>query len=430
MTIELRFRGPLSELTPEDRRQLVDRAGTIDDALREQVATMAARIEEDGDDALRAYTERFDEVSLAELTVPRERRRRALAEAPDGFEDAFRTAADQVRAYHEALSVRRSARFHERGVDAHERIVPLERAAAYVPGGQAAYPSTVAMTVVPAQVAGVDEVTVATPPGPDGQGHPLVLAACHLLDVDRVVPVGGAQAVLALGLGTESVPAHPAVVGPGNAYVQAAKEHVAGRVRIDAPAGPSEVAVLADGTATPERVAWELAAQAEHDADALAVALCEDETLAEAVAEALAGLVDELPRGKTIREALAARGGVLTVEDAGQAAAFLDELAPEHLALLHREAGRLAEELTGAACIVHGDRASVPLTDYAAGPSHVLPTGGHARAHAGIGLETFTKRVHVAGIEDPDPELIAAASRLARLEGLDAHAEALEATER
>lgn len=426
MTVQTRYHGPLDALDDDARRQLVERGGTVDDAIRETVAEMARRIREDGDAAALAYTERFDDVALEALSVPREAWIDARDDAPAGFEDAFTTAAHQIRAYHEALTVRRSARFLERGIQAHERLEPVPRAGVYVPGGTAAYPSTVAMTVVPAQVAGVDDVTVASPPGPDGHPHPLVLAACDLLDVDRVVPLGGAQAVLSLALGTDSVPAHPVVVGPGNAYVQAAKEHVAGRVRIDAPAGPSEIIVLVGPRAHPRAVARELAAQAEHAPDTLAIAICLDPGTADDVQAALDHVVPELDRSGVVREALKTRGGVLTVDTVDEARAFLDELAPEHCLLMHEASDELAETLTGPACIVHGPQASIPLTDYAAGPSHVLPTGGHARAYAGVGLETFTKRVHVVEVADPDPDLHHAAATLARLEGLTAHASALE----
>lgn len=426
MTVEIRWTGPLADLSEADTRQLVDREGTLPDDVRATVAEMATRIREDGDAALVDYTERFDDVSLDALEAPRSAWRDALAEAPSGFEDAFTTAADQIRAYHQTLTVRRSAPFRQRGVAAEERVEPVPRAGAYVPGGEAAYPSTVAMTAIPAQVAGVDEVTVASPPGPDGRPHPLVLAACELVDVDRVVPLGGAQAILALAHGTETVPEHPVVVGPGNAYVQAAKEHVAGRVRIDAPAGPSEVAALVGPSADPHVAARELAAQAEHAADTLAIALCHGEDVAAQLTQALADTVDALDRADTVRDALARRGAVLTVDDVPQAHRFLDALAPEHCVLLHEAADELAVTLAGPACIVAGDRARVPLTDYAAGPSHVLPTGGHARAYGGIGLETFTKRVHVVHLDEPDAALVDAAAALARLEGLTAHASALE----
>lgn len=428
MTAEIAHTGHLAELSAEERETLVDRAEAVPDDVRETVQAMAERIQAEGDQALVDYTERFDDVRLEDLVVPEDVLDRALEEAPEAFVEAFQAAVDQIQAYHESQLEAAGPDFERSGVRAYERVVALDEVGIYVPGGTAAYPSTVAMTVVPARAAGVDEITVATPPGPDGRGHPLVLAACRLLDVDRVVPVGGAQAVLGLALGTDTVPPQDAVVGPGNVYVQAAKEHVAGSVRIDAPAGPSEVAVLCDDEADPAAVARELAAQAEHDTRAVAIALCEGEGAAKRVTQALDEAIEGQPRADVIEEALATRGAVLTVEDVQQGRAFLDELAPEHCTLMHREADRLADELEGPACIVAGDNPHVPFTDYVAGPSHVLPTGGAARAHSGISAATFTKRVHVSHIDDVDADLTQAALELARLEGFEAHANAMEET--
>jgi histidinol dehydrogenase len=426
MTPDLHWTGPLAALDADDEDAILDRAATVTEDTREKVARIEDVFEEDGDDALVAFTKRFDDVELDELTVPREAWVEALDEAPPGFEEAFEAAVGQVRAYHETLSARASSAFRQGGIAAHERAEPVPRAGLYVPGGDAAYPSTVAMTVVPARVAGVTEVTVASPPAADGRPHPMVLAACELLDVDRLVPVGGAQAIFALARGSATLPAHEVVAGPGNAFVQAAKERVAGEVRIDAPAGPSEVAALVGPEADPRVAARELAAQAEHDPSSQAIALAHGERTAQDVKQALGEVVPELDREATVREALASNGGVLTVGSLAEAAGFLDRLAPEHCVLLHEDGDELADELIGPACIVHGARARVPLTDYAAGPSHVLPTGGSARAYSGIDLETFTKRVHVVDAEDPAPELVEAARTLARLEGMTAHAAALE----
>jgi len=426
MTVALAHEGPLAELDDEVRRRILQRSEAVPEDVRQQVRRMAERIRQRGDDALRAFTERFDDVTLDELAVPEAERQAALEEAPGAFVDAFETASEQIRAYHAAQADDEATALASGGVHARERAVPLERVGIYVPGGTAAYPSTVAMTVIPAQVAGVDEVTLASPPGPDGRPHELVLAACQLLDVDRVVSLGGAQAVLGLAAGTGTVPANDAVVGPGNVYVQAAKQHVAGSVRIDAPAGPSEVAVLADARADPGAVAREMAAQAEHDPRAVALAICEDESLAKRVRRALTEALEGLSRRDVVEQALAARGGVLWSEDPDRARAFVDDLAPEHLAILHEDDEAIADRLTGPACIVTGEQARVPLTDYAAGPSHVLPTGGHARAHSGIGVATFTKHVHVAHMDDVDEALVEAASELARIEGFDAHARSIE----
>jgi len=421
---ELSLAGRLDEIDADEVTELFDRSGEVPDEALEQVERMAQRIRARGDDALREYTRRFDDVDLDDLVVPDEALERAHEAADDAFLDAIDTAATQIRAYHASLDDPAKP-FEAKGVCAREKTVPLSRAGLYVPGGRAAYPSTVLMTAIPAQVAGVDEITLASPPGPEGHPHELVLAAAHHLDVDRVVALGGAQAVLALACGTEQVPQHPVVAGPGNVYVQAAKEHVAGRVRIDAPAGPSEVAVLVGPNANLDVAASELIAQAEHDPHALAVGLAIGDRVDE-FREAITRQLNELPRRDIVEQALAERGALLAVDTVDECLNALDRLAPEHCVVLHEEGPRLAERLTQPACIVTGDRARVPLTDYAAGPSHVLPTGGHARAHGGITVATFTKNVHLAQIDDPAPELVEAATHLARLEGFEGHARSIE----
>ena len=423
--VELAYKGPLAAISPEARQSLVARQGTLPEEAVSKVEQMAQRIRTEGDRALITFTERFDGVKLDGLRVPARAIQRAYDAAPAEFLDALTVATEQVRAYHERMVERRSPIFTQAGVTAYERHVPVGRAGLYVPGGQAAYPSTVLMTAVPAQAAGVEEIIVASPPGPDGTPHELVLATCHALGIEHVVPLGGAQAILALALGTEHVPACDVVAGPGNAYVQAAKQHVAGQVRIDAPAGPSEVAVLLGPSGEPSVAAREMVAQAEHAPDTLAVCLCMNEGEALLVHDALTHEVARAKREETIRDALAARGALLVVDDLPEAIAFLDQLAPEHCVLLHDAGDEIADRLTGPACIVAGPHACVALTDYAAGPSHVLPTGGHARAYGGIGVETFIKRVHVALLDEPDEALTDAAATLARLEGLGAHARAL-----
>lgn len=426
MRLQLAHTGRLADLSTDEKAAILERGEAIPQEVRKRVEQMATRIRERGDAALETYTQRFDDVRLDDIVVPQREQEDALKQAPPAFIDAFQTAVEQIRGYHEAQQDEHATVFEARGVQASERVVPLDRVGVYVPGGTAAYPSTVAMTVVPAQAAGVGEITVSSPPGPDGTPHELVLAACQLLEVDRVIALGGAQAILALAHGSQTLPPHDTVVGPGNIYVQAAKQLVAGRVRIDAPAGPSEIAVLADGTANPHAIARELVAQAEHDPRAIAVGLLEGEALVKEVHQALEDTLDGLARRDVVEQALASSGALLTVEDTEQACTFIDEMAPEHCALLHEEAQTIAEELQGPACIVAGLRPRVALTDYVAGPSHVLPTGGHARAHSGINLSTFTRRVHVATLNEVDTELVDAAIQLARMEGLDAHAKALE----
>ncbi len=425
-SLDIRFEGRIEDLSPDKRDAIISRSSVVTDEVRQAADEILDQVATGGDKALVDLTERFDDVQLDQLRVPAGALKQAHDQADDEILSAFRTAVDQLAAYHRTMAQAPEPTFSRRGVTAHEHRVPLGRVGVYVPGGRAAYPSTVAMTVVPAQAAGVDEIVVATPPGPDGLPHPLVLAACHELGVEHVVPVGGAQAIAALALGTESVPACDAVVGPGNAYVQAAKELVAGRVRIDAPAGPSEIAVLVHGSANLHVAAAELIAQAEHDPATVPVAVCMNEGTALRLLDAIERRLEDLPRAEVVTQALAARGAILVAGDVETAVTFLDDLAPEHCLLLHPDATHLAEVLSGPACIVLGKDARVPLTDYVAGPSHVLPTGGHARAYSGVSVDTFTKRVHVAALSDVDDELAEAAARLARVEGLEGHARAIE----
>lgn len=425
-SLDIRFEGRIEDLAPATRQAILARSSVVTDEVRQAAAGILDQVRAGGDKALVDLTQRFDEVQLDGLRVPAGALKQAHDQADEEILAAFRTAVDQLSAYHRTMAQAPEVTFSRRGVTAYEHRVPLGRVGIYVPGGRAAYPSTVAMTVVPAQAAGVDEIVVATPPGPDGLPHPLVLAACHELGVEHVVPVGGAQAIAALAEGTKSVPACDVVAGPGNAYVQAAKELVAGQVRIDAPAGPSEIAVLVHGSANVHVAAAELIAQAEHDPATVPVAVCMDEGTALRLLDAVEQRLEDLPKAGIVTEALAGQGAVLVAGDIETAVRFLDDLAPEHCLLLHPDATHLAETLTGPACIVLGKDARVPLTDYVAGPSHVLPTGGHARAYSGVSVDTFTKRVHVAALADVDDELAEAAARLARVEGLEGHARAIE----
>lgn len=425
-SLDIRWEGRIEDLSDTKRQAILDRASVVTAEVRQTVAGIRDQVASGGDKALVDLTKRFDDVALDGLRVPTGALEAAHDQADEATLAAFRTAVEQLTAYHRTMAQAPEASFARKGVTAHEHRVPLQRVGIYVPGGRAAYPSTVAMTVIPAQAAGVDEIVVASPPGPDGLPHPLVLAACHELGVEHIVPVGGAQAIVALAQGTDSVPSCDAVVGPGNAYVQAAKELVAGQVRIDAPAGPSEIAVLVHPSANIHVAAAELIAQAEHDPASVPIAVCLGEGTALRLLDAVEERLEDLPRAETVTQALADQGAILVADDVEIAAGFLDDLAPEHCLLLHPDATHLAEVLTGPACIVLGKHGRVPLTDYVAGPSHVLPTGGHARAYSGVGVDTFTKRVHVTALSDVDDELAEAAAHLARVEGLEGHARAIE----
>jgi histidinol dehydrogenase len=301
---------------------------------------------------------------------------------------------------------------------------PVNRAGVYAPGGRAVYPSTVLMTVIPARVASVPEVVLATPPGRDGKVARAILAAAHIAGVNAVYRVGGAQAIAALAYGTESIPRVDVVAGPGNIYVTLAKKEVFGSVGVDGIAGPTEVMVIADAKARPDFVAADLAAQLEHDPLACAVLVTDSPQLADRVAEELESLVGGLERAEIIRQADCS---LVVVDDLEQAIELANDFAPEHLLIVADDAQALAEKVESAGAVFVGPYATVPLGDYTAGPNHTLPTSGAARFSSPLGVHTFLKRSSVLSLDRSDLEMLRDASvRLAELEGLGAHAHAIE----
>jgi histidinol dehydrogenase len=385
-------------------------------------------VEREGDAALVDLARRFDGVEqrAEDLRVPRERVRACAAAAPPAVLDALRQAAGRIQRFHEAQ--RRAIGDFEveiAGILAGQRALPLERAGVYVPGGRAAYPSTVLMSVIPARVAGVREVAVATPPGAL-ERNPAVAAAIDLVEVDEVYAVGGAQAIAALALGTETVRPVDKVVGPGNIYVNAAKRLVFGRVGTDALAGPSEVVVAADHSARPEWVAADLLAQAEHDEDAAAVALLPERDLAWNVAAEVERSLATLPRGDIVRASLAGNGALLVYDTEAAALAAINRLAPEHLSLHVREPRRWHAAVRHAGSTFLGEAAAEVLGDYGCGPNHVLPTGRASRYESALGVMSFLRFGQWlecgAGAARAAAPMVAA---LAEAEGLQGHARAI-----
>jgi histidinol dehydrogenase len=376
-----------------------------------------------GDAALREYTARFD--------------RREVA-AADGFEvigfasavDAIpvellhtlRTAAARIRAYHERQS-QASWRYTDAdGTVLGQHVTPLDRVGIYVPGGMAAYPSSVLMTAVPARVAGVREVILAAP-APDGMIAPVVLAAAAIAGVDRVFTIGGAQAIAALAYGTETVPAVDKIVGPGNIYVATAKSLVFGEVGIDLIAGPSEIAIVCDGRTDPEWIALDMFAQAEHDARAQAILLSPDPRFLDQVADRMTALLPDMARAATIAYALAARGALIAVRDLDEAIQIVNRLAPEHLELSVADPEALLPAVRHAGAIFLGRYTAEAIGDYCAGPSHVLPTARSARFSSALGVQDFQKRASLIGCSVTSAQILGRiATDLARAEGLNAHA--------
>lgn len=413
----------LASLSADERAALLDRDQGLQ-TVREDVATIIDGVRQEGDDSLRTYAAEFDGVAVEEIEITDRVTEAAAAVDPD-VEQAIEHAARNIRAFHERqLPADWREDFDGRTLG--RRFRPIESVGVYVPGGTAAYPSSALMGVIPASVAGVDRVAVATPPADELE--PATAAALEIAGADRVYAMGGAQAIAALAYGTESVDPVLKVVGPGNRWVTAAKAAVRGDVGIDFLAGPSEVCVLADGRADPALVAAELVAQAEHDAAASVVGLTDDPNQAKAVAEAVSTQAAGLPREETVTEALeGATSGILVADSMTEAATFAEAYAPEHLVILAAEDERLLEAVPSAGSAFLGPGTPVAAGDYASGPNHVLPTGGTARVTGGLSVDTFLRSTTVQRLDhDALARLRETITTIARAEGLEAHARSVE----
>jgi histidinol dehydrogenase len=403
---------------PPDRGDL---GGTAEQ--REAVREICRRVAVEGDAALWEYSRRFDGWAPAAgepLGLGPAAMQRALASLPAGERAALEQAARRIRAFHEAQTYGDVA-----GPEGLRLLVrPVRRAGLYVPGGRAAYPSTVLMTGIPARVAGVREVLLATPPAPDGSVPAAILAAAALAGVDRVLRMGGAQAIAALAHGTESVPRADVVAGPGNVYVTLAKREVFGSVGVDAVAGPTEIMVVADAGAPAHYVAADLASQLEHDPMAWAVLVTDSPALADAVEESFTDLAGRLDRADTVR---AAHCCIVLADSLDGAMEVANHFGPEHLELLVRDPEPLVARVENAGAVFVGPHAPVSLGDYVIGPNHTLPTAGSARFSSPLGVYTFLKRTSVARVDAAALGGMQEAARtLARMEGLTAHAHAIE----
>ncbi|WP_435358776.1 histidinol dehydrogenase [Haloarchaeobius sp. DFWS5] len=416
----------VADLGPSERRALFERDAGIE-AVRSDVEDIVTTVREEGDVAVRNYSREFDDVEVANLSVADEAER-----AYDGLDESMRetieTAAANVREFHERQVPEdwRDQFGDGEGVrELGRRFRPLKRVGVYAPGGTAAYPSSAIMGVVPAKVAGVDEIVVCTPPAEEM--NPVTLAAIHAAGADEVYAVGGAQAVAAMAYGTESIPAVQKVAGPGNRWVTAAKGIVQGDVDIDFLAGPSEILVLADETAEPEFVAADLVAQAEHDSNASVVCVTDDEETAEAVAAAVDEQATGREREDTIREALANdASGVFCARSMSEAILFAEEYAAEHLTIQADDDEALLARITNAGSVFLGPYTPVAAGDYASGTNHVLPTNGGPKRHGGLSVDHFLRSTTVQRLDrDGLDELAETVTTLAEAEGLEAHAESV-----
>lgn len=409
----------VSSLSEEERSFLYNRSTSSDRAVREATQCILDDVLLTGDEALFGMARNFDGVNLRALEVPRSARRDALAALNRRLREALERSAANVEKVSRAFLPVASETMPEPGITVGRRPDPLDRVGVYAPGGRAAYPSSVIMGVVPARVAGVREVVLCSPPGPDGLPSQVVLAAAELTGVDRVFALGGAGAIGAMAYGTASVPRVDRIVGPGNAYVAEAKLQVAGAVAIDSPAGPSELLVVADASADPGIVASEVMAQAEHDPRAVVVVVAIGESVAERLLAAIGDALGSQLRREIISDSLATRGAVLWANDMDEAIAFANAFAPEHLLLALSDAGAVLPRFRNAGTIFVDESSSVAFGDYMTGANHVLPTGGLARSYSGLSVLDFfrwTTYQHVSA---------AAAASLAEDVGVFADAEGL-----
>jgi len=403
-----------------------------DAAIEQRVADILADVQQRGDAAVLEYTSRFDGLNAAamgELELTQAELKAAFEAIPAAQRDALEAAARRVRSYHEAQKRASGESWSYRDDDGTllgQKVTPLDRVGIYVPGGKAAYPSSVLMNAIPAHVAGVGEIIMVVPT-PKGEKNALVLAAAYVAGVSRAFTIGGAQAVAALAYGTQTVPKVDKITGPGNAYVASAKKRVFGTVGIDMIAGPSEILVLADGTTPADWVAMDLFSQAEHDELAQSILLCPDAAYIDAVQEAINRLLPAMPRAEIIAKSLNGRGALIHTRSMEEACAISNRIAPEHLEVSSREPQLWEPLLKHAGAIFLGAYTSESLGDYCAGPNHVLPTSGTARFSSPLGVYDFQKRSSLIEVSEAGAQVLGKiAAELAYGEGLQAHARAAE----
>ncbi|MBD9401243.1 histidinol dehydrogenase [Comamonas sp. CMM02] len=415
-----------------DFAQRLHWSADTDAAIEQRVADILADVQSRGDAAVLDYTARFDGLdapSMQALELTQTELKAAFDSLGAAQKYALQAAAQRVRTYHEAQKKANGESWSYRDEDGTllgQKVTPLDRVGIYVPGGKAAYPSSVLMNAIPALVAGVPEIIMVVPT-PKGEKNPLVLAAAYVAGVHRAFTIGGAQAVAALAYGTATVPKVDKITGPGNAYVASAKKRVFGMVGIDMIAGPSEILVLADGTTPPDWVAMDLFSQAEHDELAQSILLCPDAAYIDAVQQSIDRLLPEMPRKDIIAKSLNDRGALILTRDMQEACAISNRIAPEHLEVSSNDPHRWEPSLKHAGAIFLGAYTSESLGDYCAGPNHVLPTSGTARFSSPLGVYDFQKRSSIIEVSEAGAQVLGKiAAELAYGEGLQGHARAAE----
>lgn len=410
----------------EQFSKLVARDASVDPEITRRAEAIVEDVRVRGDEAVLEYTNRFDRMNAAsmdELVITAEEMKAALDGLPDEQREALTEAARRIREFHENELAQTFMVTDSLGNRLGQRVAPIDSVGLYVPGGKAAYPSSVLMNAMPAKVAGVQKIEMVVPT-PGGEKNPLVLAAASLCGVTRAYAIGGAQAVAALAYGTKAVPCVDKIVGPGNAYVAAAKRYVFGRVGIDMIAGPSEILVICDGGTNPDWIAMDLFSQAEHDELAQAILLTPDAAFADAVQQSIAKLLPTMSRREIIEKSLAARGAIIITKDLEEACRVADTIAPEHLELSVEDPEKWADHIHHAGALFLGRWTSEALGDYCAGPNHVLPTSRTARFSSPLGVYDFQKRTSILHVSEAGVQVLGRiASTLAEGESLTAHAQ-------
>lgn len=407
---------------------LLKRSPNQYDEYQHKVTEILGQVREKGDEALFAYTKQFDgaDITKESIRVTEEEIKEAYSLVDDGLIDVMKKSLANIRDFHEKQMRKSWIETRDDGVILGQRVTPLASAGMYVPGGKAAYPSSVLMNIIPAKVAGVERIVMTTPPGADGKVTPVTLVAAHLAGATEVYKVGGAQAVAALAYGTESIEKVAKICGPGNIFVALAKKSVYGHVSIDSIAGPSEILVLADETANPRYVAADLLSQAEHDELASAILVTTSEELADRVEGEIEGFLEKLSRADIIRKSLDQYGYLLVAPDMEHAVRAVNEIASEHLEILTKNPYDTMTRVKNAGAIFLGEYSSEPLGDYFAGPNHVLPTNGTAKFFSPLGVDDFIKKSSLISysreaLEEIHGDII----RFAKAEGLTAHANSI-----
>ena len=400
---------------------------TIDFEIEKTVSEIIQNVAQNGDQAVRDYERKFDSVNLADFSIPAFQLDQALDSIDEDLRAALELAKQNITSFHKQEIENSFVDVSTPGIMRGEKITPLASVGLYVPGGTAAYPSTILMCGIPAKLAGVKRVVMVTPPQPAGI-NPAVLAAAKLAGVDEVYQVGGAQAIAALAYGTETIPAVDKIMGPGNIFVATAKKQVFGKVAIDMVAGPSEIGILADESANAKEIAADLLSQAEHDKRARAMLITNSKSLAEAVSKEIERQLSTLPRQEIARTSIEDRGFIAVMENTAEMFELMNDVAPEHLEVQLKNPTQYLGLIKNAGSVFLGRYASEPLGDYVAGPNHVLPTGGTARFASPLGVYDFVKRTQFIQFDRQNlKDDLKAITKLARTEGLEAHARAIEA---